>query len=126
MIEIERIKRACDKEAFFVRTYTPRECQQAGKNIVRLAGNFAVKEAVAKALGTGFRTFMPIDIEVLRDDLGKPYVMLYNGAKERFNQLKMTQIHVSISNTKIHAFGFAIGEGEKNEISGNRKTDEAD
>lgn len=124
MIEIERIKKACVKEAFLVRVYTAKECRQADGNMVKLAGNFAVKEAVAKALGTGFRTFKPIDIEVLRDDLGKPYVVLYNNAKNEFLQQGMTAIHVSISNTVDYAFGFAIGEGEKNEISGNRQTNE--
>lgn len=39
-----------------------------GDKISRFAGSFAVKEVVAKALGTGFRAFMPIDIEVARDD----------------------------------------------------------
>ncbi len=36
--------------------------------------------------GTGFRTFMPGDIEVLRDELGKPYVRLYGGALEQFEK----------------------------------------
>lgn len=112
MIEIERIKKACEKEAFFVRTFTKNERSQARGNITRLAGDFAVKEAVAKVLGTGFRSFMPKDVEVLRDPLGKPYVCLYEGAKLRFEQLDMKRIEVSISNTKEYAFGFAVGEGE--------------
>ena len=37
---------------------------------MKAAGNFAVKEAVAKVFASGFRGFRPIDIEVLRDDLG--------------------------------------------------------
>ena len=42
---------------------------------------------------------MPGDIEVLRDELGKPYVRLYGGALEQFEKMGMEQIHVSISNT---------------------------
>ena len=41
-----------------------------------IAGSFAVKEAVSKALGTGIRGFAFNDIEVLRNDLGKPLVFL--------------------------------------------------
>ena len=40
MIEIARIKRACEKKAFLTRVYTQEECQQAGENYSRLAGTF--------------------------------------------------------------------------------------
>lgn len=112
MVELERIRKACEKEAFLVRVYTEKECRQAEGNISKLAGNFAVKEAVSKALGTGFRTFMPIDVEVLRDALGKPYVVLHGGAGVLAEEMGMTRIHASISNTAEHAFGFVVGEGE--------------
>ena len=69
------------------------------------------KEAVAKALGTGFRAFMPIDIEVARDELGKPYVNLYRGAKALAHELGVERIEVSISNTAEHAMAFAVAEG---------------
>ena len=72
LVEIERIKKACMKEAFLVRCFTPREIELFEGNMVKAAGNFAVKEAVSKALGTGFRGFWPSDIEVLRDELGNP------------------------------------------------------
>lgn len=110
LIEIERIKKACDKEAFLLRVYTEEECRQAGKSRSRLAGNFAVKEAVSKVLGTGFRSFGPKEIEVLRDELGKPYVKLYGGAKALAEKLGIQKIHVSITNTKDAAAAFAVGE----------------
>lgn len=112
MVEIKRVKKACEKEAFLTRIYTEEECRQAGGKTTRLAGNFAVKEAVAKAFGTGFRTFMPKDIEVLRDELGKPYVRLYGGAKMQYEKMNMKRIEVSISNTAEYALAFAVGEGE--------------
>ena len=112
LIEIERIRKACEKDSFVVRTFTERESRQAKGSASKLAGSFAVKEAVAKVLGTGFRTFMPIDIEVLRDELGKPYVRLYGGALEQFEKMGMEQIHVSISNTNGLAMAFAVGEGK--------------
>ena len=105
MIEIARIKRACEKKAFLTRVYTQEECQQAGENYSRLAGTFAVK-----ALGTGFRSFGPREIEVLRDDLGKPFVRLHGGAKKLAEELAIQQIHVSITNTAEYAAAFAVGE----------------
>lgn len=112
LIEIERIKKACEKEAFLLRAYTKEECRQAGRNVTRLAGDFAVKEAVAKVFGTGFRTFGLRDIEVLRDELGKPYVNLYGEAKILSEKLGIKKIFVSITNTKLDAAAFVVGEGD--------------
>ena len=109
LVEIDRMRKACEKEHFVSRTEA--ESRQAGGSASKLAGSFAVKEAVAKVFGTGFRTFMPGDIEVLRDELGKPYVRLYGGALEQFEKMGMEQIHVSISNTNGLAMAFAVGEG---------------
>lgn len=111
LIEIERVKKACEKEAFLLRVYTEEERRQAGDEISRLAGDFAVKEAVSKVFGTGFRSFELKDIEVLRDELGKPYVKLYRGAEKMAFQLGICRIHVSITNTKQQAAAFAVGEG---------------
>lgn len=112
LIEIERIKKACEKEAFLSRMFTEEECRQAGKNISRLAGNFAVKEAVAKTFGTGFRTFSPKEIEVLRDELGKPYVNLHGQAEILARELGIKRIFVSITNTASTAAAFCVGEGD--------------
>ena len=100
LVEIERIKKACEKEAFLVRVYTEEERRQAGGNASRLAGDFAVKEAVSKVFGTGFREF------------GKPWVQLHGGAKKLADSLKITRIHVSITNTGSLASAYAVGEGE--------------
>lgn len=112
MIEIERVKKACEKEAFFLRVYTENERRQANGNPSVLAGTFAVKEAVAKVFGTGFRTFMPKDVEVLRDPLGKPYVVLYGNAEKIAKEKGISRIEVSISNTEDHAMALAVGEGD--------------
>ena len=112
MIEIARVEKACRKQAFLSRIYTAEECRQAGKTISRLAGNFAVKEAVAKALGTGFRSFGPESIEVLRDRLGKPYVRVLGNAKERAEELGITEFHVSITNTREYAVAFVVADKE--------------
>lgn len=110
LIEINRVVRACQKEAFLKRYYTEAEIALIKKDSKKAADNFAVKEAVAKMLGTGFRGFTPIDIEVLRDTFGKPYVRLYGKAEELSKQQKITGIHVSITNTRDYANAFVIGE----------------
>ena len=112
LIEIERVKKACEKEAFLTRIYTERERRQAKGDPRVLAGTFAVKEAVAKVFGTGFRDFMPVHVEVLRDPLGKPYVELHAGAGMKAEELGIRTIEVSISDTKDHAMAFAVGEGD--------------
>lgn len=111
MIEIARVEKACRKDAFLKRCYTEEEIQNLRHSPASLAGNFAVKEAVAKVFGTGFRGFGPDSIEVLRDEQGRPYVNLYKGAKETADELGIVRIHVSISNTKETAVAMAVGEG---------------
>lgn len=112
MIEIERVRKACGKQAFFTRCFSVREQEMIRGQIDKAAGNFAVKEAVAKVFGTGFSGFRPGDIEVLRDERGKPYVNLLRGAKEAAVSAGIVKIHVSITNTDCYAVAFAVGEGE--------------
>lgn len=128
LIEISRIEKACTGDRFPLRVYTETECRQAGGRASVLAGSFAVKEAVAKALGTGFRGFWLNDIEVLRDELGKPYVKLSGGARERAKEIGADRIHVSITDTKVYAQAIAVAESieEKDEKTCDRNTDEGD
>ena len=64
-------------------------------------------------MGTGFRGIALNEIEVLRDELGKPYINLYERAGERAAAMGILRWHVSISNTKILAMAYVIGEGEE-------------
>lgn len=111
LIEIHRVERACEKEGFISRVYSEREREFLGPISEKYADNFAVKEAVSKMFGTGFRGIQMNEIEVFRDELGKPYVKL-NGAAERLAQrLMIRKIHVTITNTKEYASAYVIGEG---------------
>jgi len=93
---------------FTERAFTPNErAYLFGKPIASAAGLFAAKEAVAKALGTGFRGFWPNDIEIYHDEWGKPQVQLHNGAKEAAGDCR---IHISISHTDTDAIAFAVIE----------------
>ncbi len=110
LIEVARIQKACEKESFLKRCFTGPELELIRADRKKAADNFAVKEAVAKMLGTGFRQFFLLDIEVLRTPLGKPYVNLYGKAEELAREQGISAIHVSISNTKEYANAFVVGE----------------
>lgn len=115
IIEIERIEKAIQNEHFLRKYFTDREVEMyisRNRNAEILAGNFAVKESVSKVFGTGVRNFGLIDIEVLRDDLGNPYVNLHNEAARIAREKNIERILVSISHCKNYAVGFAIGEGD--------------
>lgn len=120
LIEINRVVRACQKESFLKRYFTEKEIELIKADVKKAADNFTVKEAVSKMLGTGFRGFTPIDIEVLRNPEGKPYVKLYGKADIVAKQQGTDIIHVSITNTKDYANAFVVGEyhGGKHEIYG--------
>ena len=110
--EIQRIKKACEKEAFLLRCFTSAERKLVEGFPAQAAGNFAVKEAVVKAFGTGFGKVGPGEIEVLRDPLGKPYVVLYGAAKQLAGELGIRRLHVSLTDTKELAQAFVVAEGE--------------
>lgn len=110
LVAVERVEKACEKEGFLTRTFTAKEIEAFKDKPQSLAGNFAVKEAVAKCFGTGFRGFELTDIEVLRNPNGKPYVNLYNGALFLYNNLKIANVFVSISNTEEFAMAMAVME----------------
>ena len=110
LAEVNRVKKAYEKEAFRNKVYTEQEQQMIAGNAQRAAGNFAVKESVVKAFGTGFGKISAIDVEVLREASGKPYVVLYGEAAEYAKTEQIRQIHVSISNTKEYAISYVVME----------------
>ena len=91
IIEIERVRQAIqNNKNFLSKLFTEKEIDyfiSRKMNSEVIAGNFAAKEAVSKALGTGIRGFSFKDIEILRNELGKPEVILHNGAKLIGNKL---------------------------------------
>ena len=72
--------------------------------VLELATRFAAKEAVAKALGTGFQFGITLkDIEVTHNDLGCPEVKLYN---------QDFIMHITLSNEKEYANAVAVLESK--------------
>lgn len=110
LIEVNRVIQAFQKEGFKLRYFTQAEIDFIQEDYRLAADNFAVKEAVAKMLGTGFRGFTPIAIEVLRNPQGKPFVNLYGEAAKIAQSQGVTNIHVSLTNTKDYANAFVVGE----------------
>ncbi len=112
ILEIERLRSAIQKNSkFLTRIYTEKELEyykKKGEKIETLAGMFCVKEAVSKALGTGFEGFAFTDIEILRNENKKPYVLLYNKAKDIFDELGGVNINISISHSRYYAQAVAI------------------
>ena len=112
LVEIGRIAKACEKPHFRARIFTPAENARIDERGAQTAaGIFAAKEAVVKALGTGFRGFGPAAIEVRVDALGKPLCALSGKALERMQALGGETIHLSITHTGDMAAAVAILEG---------------
>ena len=111
IVDIARIKNTRDD--FSSRYFTKKEQElfDAKRNKPQtVAANFAVKEAFSKALGTGISGFCLCDVEVLRDEKGKPYINLYNKAEEIRKREGISQIFVSISHTDELAMAYVVLE----------------
>ena len=101
IIEVKRIEASLSKRGDFLRKiFTDKEIkmfEDKGNNPQTIAGNFAAKEAISKSLGLGIRGYNFKDIEILRDDLGKPVVKTYNNLKQICIDYSVLEIKVSIS-----------------------------
>ena len=76
-----------------------------------LAKQFAAKEAISKAFGTGLSNpILAKDIEVLRDDKGKPVFNALNGVNKAILDLGITKSHVSLSDESHLVIAFAVLE----------------
>lgn len=114
IIEIERIKSMAENDIRLSSLFTEKEIKYFNKfkhRETHVAGGFCAKEAVSKALKTGFNgKVLPREIEILHKDTGAPYVVLRGGAKEVFEGLGLTNIDISISHDKEKATAICIVE----------------
>jgi holo-[acyl-carrier protein] synthase len=77
-----------------------------------VAGLFAAKEAVLKALGTGWAAGLGFrQVEVVRSPGGQPGVRLHGAAAERARALGVESVHLSISHERAYAAAMAVAEG---------------
>jgi holo-[acyl-carrier protein] synthase len=111
IIEVERIRLALARwqRRFSERVYTKDEIENCNGDPSSLATRFAAKEAVMKVLGTGTHSIKWQEIEILSNDSGKPFVKLYGNASTRLKELHMSEVAISISDTRDYAVATAIG-----------------
>ncbi|OPX25630.1 MAG: holo-[acyl-carrier-protein] synthase [Candidatus Latescibacteria bacterium 4484_107] len=111
LVEVKRIQKAAERsgERFMKRIFTERErayCQKKGNEYGSLAARFAAKEAVFKALGTGWSMGAKwTDIEVINDALGKPEVVLHGKIKELVGT---KHVAISLTHTREYAQAVAV------------------
>ncbi len=110
IVEIGRVKASLERfgSRFLDRVYTEAEQAYCRGRAPQLAGRFAAKEAISKALGTGIRRIHWRNIEILPNRAGAPQVTLYGRARQRFESLGLTGMEVSISHSRDNAVATAV------------------
>lgn len=117
--ECSRIERMMERhpDAFIERVYTETEqayCKKRNKQALQSwAGRWAAKEAVLKAIGTGWvKGITWRDVEVVNETSGKPTIVLHGGAKEEAEKRGITQVLITISHCNCHAVANAVAVGD--------------
>jgi holo-[acyl-carrier protein] synthase len=109
IIEIERMERAITRTPRICeRIFSSTECNYAQSKLrpsAHFALFFAAKEAVLKALGTGFSGMSFTDVEVGHDRFGRPFPILHGRAKELAEEQGIVELQLSLSYT--HSVGVA-------------------
>ena len=112
IIEIDRISKAMERNPRIIdKLFSGREkdmLESKGFKPEAVAGNFSAKEAVVKSLGTGLRGFKLQDLEILRDEVNKPYVVTSGRLRDICRERGISQIMVTISHSKHYASATAI------------------
>lgn len=110
LIEIKRLEEAIQRhgERFTGRVFTPLEMLECGASLASLAGRFAAKEAVAKALGTGIGAVTWQDIEIQRGPSRQPVLCLRGEAARLAAELGLQQWSLSLSHTHTHAVAMVV------------------
>jgi len=118
IVECLRIAQMIERhgELFINRVYTDAEieyCSARKAATQHYAGRWAAKEAVLKALGTGWRRGISWrDIEIRNDRHGAPTVTLRAGARDVMERAAIKRLHVSISHCRGYAVAYVIAEGD--------------
>lgn len=115
LCEIERIEKALEKNPLFARRVLgDRErayYEEHGMKAESIAAAFSAKEAFAKAMGTGIRDFAMREVEVLHDELGKPYYAFTGKAAELVEAQGLT-FELSLTHSRSDAAAVAVGYRE--------------
>jgi holo-[acyl-carrier protein] synthase len=118
IVECLRVAKMIEKheDIFIQRVYTPGEIEYCGGRrsaTQHYAGRWAAKEAILKAIGTGWSNGIQwTDIEIVNEMGGKPFVQLGGQAREICNARGIDDILISISHCRLFATAFATALGE--------------
>lgn len=113
LVEVDRVQKAVERwgDRFLRRVYTGAEieyCFRKGEKYRSLAARFAAKEAVMKALGTGWKRGVRwVDIEVVRRPGAAPEIALHGQSRALGRE---GQFLVSLSHTQTHAIAVVVVE----------------
>ena len=116
LVDLDRIRKMKSLSAFANKILGAHELEEYAELANRsktffLGKQFAGKEAFVKALGTGFKApIFPKDIQILRNSLGKPEILLSAGAKSYVEDLGIIKSHVSLADESNHLLAFAVLE----------------
>ncbi len=116
IVEVARIRRMAEEhgERFLRRVFCPEEldyCFRVSDPFPHLAARWAAKEAVAKALGTGFaQGVMWRSICVVHAPNGEPMVVLFGEAQRRAERMGVRKVWLSLSHTRDHAVAMTVME----------------
>ncbi len=112
IVEIDRMKLALERSPRIKeRLFSAEErayCEKRSRPEVHYALRFAAKEAVLKALGTGFSGMRFTDVEVVRETNGRPVPVLSGRAAEVADDLGVVEMHLSLSFTHSTAVASAV------------------
>ncbi|AFM22840.1 holo-ACP synthase [Desulfomonile tiedjei] len=111
---MKRVLRSRWADRFVSRVFLPEEivhCKSAPDPAQSYAARFAAKEAMAKALGTGFtRGVGPGNILVAGSEASRPEIILTGRVSELAKDMQIRSIHVSLSHTQETAAAFVVVE----------------
>ena len=112
LVEIERMERAIERTPRILeRVFTSGEREYAwskSKPAVHYAAFFAAREAVLKALGSGFAGMHYSDVEIAHNEKGKPEVVLHGNALALAEEQGVVEIQISLSHTHQMAVASAV------------------
>ncbi len=115
IVAIGRFESLIQKDSFLKKIYTSHElshCEAKHKGkLASLAVRYAAKEAVMKALGTGYAKGVAFtDINIINDPTGKPQVALTGVTKTYAENMGVQRIHLSLSHETEYAIAYVIME----------------
>lgn len=113
LTELERIEQSMKNPRFCRRVLGKEEysqLQRRGFPVESVAASFCAKEAFAKAMGTGVRGFCLAEVQLLREENGKPYLRLSGGAKKLAKKLGYTEFSVSVTHSRAYASAVVLAQ----------------